>query len=273
MKQKKLLVSILVFLFSSTVAFGQFAIGISTGFLGAAFQSNSLVSSETDENGDETETISHFSLGGGVPINIAVNIPLTDMVFLDIGFSYLFGSRQTVMSSVNQEFMITEMSEAFTRQLRGTIGFCIHSESGLYGKFGAVLPLAGKTVVESTNSYSFGTVNSTMESKGMFSMGAYASTGYAFEIGNDLSLFGELHAVALNIKSNTSEVVSFSTSTGGTIADLEGYQIHTTFVDMIDENSNIQGNADFDADQPKDELRSTASFGGFGFVLGVALSF
>lgn len=279
MKNLKTLGMLLTMLLIGSVAYAQISVNIGTGYHSGAFKmSGEDATTTTVKDGNTTVENIYYSLGGGLPINIGVGIPVGDNMEVNADFCYWMGSTVTTMEGDatvdiggGNTLTQTGMTSVTSNQIRFMPGITYTTESGLYGRTALVLPLGGKTTftmeekeVNSGNGNETFT-NAEGESTGNFSLGASAALGYNIPIGDAMQLGLELQALALNIKSATQSLTSYEDNNGTTLDDIPTFIAETNFVDELDDNSNVFGNDDFDPDKAGDALAGMTSFGAWGF--------
>lgn len=220
----------------------------------------------------------YYSLGGGLPINFGVGFGVAENVMFNANFCYWLGSAVTVTDAdVSADLgqlgtlSLTGTAVAQSNQFRFNPGFTFGSESGLYARTGLIIPLGGKTTVtiETDQSSPLGSVTTkeVQETTGNFSIGASTAIGYAFGIADGMKLAFELQALALNIQGATSTIVSFEDNQDGDMDSEYPNTIdrETTFVDMLDGNSNNPDyNGDVDVNSPLEDFAQRQSFGAWG---------
>lgn len=285
MKNFKKLGMLVAMLFIGSVTYAQVSVVIGTGYHGGAFKMSGedATSITVKEDGSTTEENIYYSLGGGLPINIGVGIPVGDNLEINADFCYWLGSTVTTMEGDatvdiggGNTLTQTGMTSVTSNQIRFMPGLTYKTESGLYGRTALVLPLGGKTTFtmeESEKNSNSGNETFTKaegESTGNFSLGASLALGYNIEIGDNMMLGFELQALALNIKSASQMLTSYEDSDGTELDDFPTFVKETNYVDVIDDNSNVFGNDDFDPDKPSDALAGMTSFGAWGFNIRFA---
>lgn len=273
-------------LFIGSTAFAQIEISLGTGFLNGAFQATSdgldmenpfgkKITGDAAE--PDVENI-YYSLGGGIPINLGIGIPLTEHVTFNADFAYIMGSKVTIAeidasADLGQfgTLDITAMGTAQSTQIRFNPGLTFSSNAGLYARTGLVIPFAGKTVImlesEQTSQQGSVTTMEERETGGNFSIGAQTAIGYALALADNMRLGFELQAIALNIQSATSTITMYEDNQGGNLDSEypDTYDREVNYVDMLDANSNNEDyNDNYDTAQPMDDFANRQSFGAWG---------
>ncbi len=278
MKNTKNLLMLVCLLFAGFTTMAQIEVTLGTGFHSGAFKMTGPDATLTTGSNSEPEVENiYYSLGGGIPVNLGIGIPIGDNLTFNADFCYWLGTETTTME-VDQTDDIgggntlttTETLKVKSNQIRFMPGLTFKAENGLYARTSLVLPLGGKTTftssMEQVNSNGNTTfANAEGESTGNFSLGAAFAFGYAIELADNMMLGLELQSLALNIKSATRTLTSYEDNNGTTADDFPTVAKESNYVDAIDNNSNTPANPDFDIDKPMDELAGITSFGAWGF--------
>jgi hypothetical protein len=154
--------------------------------------------------------------------------------------------------------------------------FVLKANGGLYSRFGIFVPVAGKTVVTSTDSKFMGSYSLDMEaeSKGSLSIGVVAALGYSINLGDNLSIFGELQYSGLSSRSGTYKLTKYELNGKDNLDNLTTYQKEVEYVDEINSSSNNTAyNTNIDPDKPKEELKTTSPFSAVAINVGVIYKF
>ena len=286
MKNMKPLIMLVAIVFASSTAFAQIEISLGTGFLNGAFQStsdgfdmgNPMGKKVTGDAAEPDVENIYYSLGGGVPINLGIGIPISDHITFNADFAYVMGNKQSISEvdvsadlGPSGTLTLTGTGTAQSTQIRFNPGLTFSSDMGLYARTGLVIPLGGKTVInlESESTGPFGDVTSSEEREtgGSFTIGAQTAVGYAVELADNMKLGFELVAIALNIQSATSEITAYEDNQDGTLDSEypDTYDREVNYVDMLDASSNnADFNDDYDTSKPMDDFANRQSFGAWG---------
>lgn len=259
----------------ASMASAQINLNFGLGYHGGAFANNEGAMIDVEESTyDVTETALNYSMGGAIPITIGVGIPVSDNITLDANFEYRLGSSVTVadfdMPVPFSGAIANTVATAKSNQIRFMPSLMFHSgDDGLYGRFGLVLPVAGKTTITQETSFTGFNSTTTTEAKGAMSMGVVGGAGYKVELSRDLSFFGELQVIGLAIKSASSEVTAYE--------DNQGQSLEDAYPDVIDRETEyveeVGPNDNENSDQPMKEIYSKTSYGSLGLNVGIRFSF
>jgi hypothetical protein len=273
MKNTKILMTVLA-LFIAGTSFGQLSISLAAGYHQGAFQSNTFTQVDATPSG-VTATNQNYSLGGGIPIMLGLNFDVNEHVGVSLGLDYFMGATTTVAQGSNSVASPTQNSlgEAQSTQIR--VSPALYLSTGnegldLYTKFGLVVPVSGKTVVDATYWNSNIEYMSTMENTGAFSLGYRAGLGVKLNLPGALSVFGEVEAISLNIKGEGSTMTALSQGGTDILSSQNKITTETTFVDELTQNSNNPTyNSSPDSSMPAEELAGFTSFGSWGINVGI----
>ena len=233
-----------------------------------------------DANGDFTEENIYGTYGGGFDVNLDLGYNFSQNFGFGLGVDYLFGS--TVTRDEYTDPSQTSMTEVYTRQLRLSPNFTVRGNNeGMvqpYGGLGLVIPVTGTTYTNEEATYTGvnGTATKKIESKGQFTLGYEAFAGVYFKVPNDkVRIFAELRYTGLRIRAKEAEIVELMQPdmSTGTIIDVIDLRpdpyTEINFVDEIDQDTNANRNAG----DPIEQLRTSTNFSSFGIQVGVAMSF
>jgi hypothetical protein len=243
------------------------------------------VSSTTNADGTYTQSNVYNTVGSGVAAGLAGGYFFSEHLGFDLEAYYLHGSK--VLTSAIKSPGSTEENFAYTRQFRLSPSLVIRSGGERlrsYARFGLLLPVGGKTVIERMQDVTAPTAYTTSritEVKGAFSVGFTSAVGLQFGLTKNLALFGELNYAGLRIKSKTGEITEDKrVDADGTVTDYLADPNRTTFsrqlnfVDELNERSNTMMNpAAYDANKPMDTFARRSNFNNIGLRVGVIFSF
>lgn len=232
-------------------------------------------STVVSSTGDQTTTNNITSYGGGTNVGLNVGYMFSEHVGAELGFSYFLGSEVTSDMVSVPTGDLTVMRKSTQMRLAPSIVLTTGGDFALYTKAGLVLPVGGSTIinyVDGTNPNSV--VERDFEAKGAMSLGFQGAIGANYKLSDNLSIFGELSAVNLRIKSASNTMTRNSTNGTDVISLMDTYDKETTFVDELGPNSNNAGyNSDYKNTEAKEDLASTTNFNGFFINIGVKYSF
>lgn len=203
----KKLLSIVAVLFISTQAFSQFYISASGGYsIGSA---GTLMG--TSLNADQsTATNSYGSYGEGLNGQLRAGYFFNDTFGVELGLGYLHGADQVKDSyeSTTYGYEVTD-AKAYARAYGLTAALIYNFNESIYGKFGAVTKVGGKTVAEFTKTTPtpFGNIVSVGEQEyhGKLPLGFIGAMGYRYKVSDKVALFAELEYLGINVKRDYSK--------------------------------------------------------------------
>lgn len=208
---KKLLFFISAFV--ATNATAQYYVSVSGGAqMGSA---GTLMGTEVNANNTEL-TNKYGSFGEGLNAQIRAGYFFNEMFGIELGLGYLHGADQ-VRDSFRSYYgpssatPTTEVvdAKAYARAYGLSAALVYNFNEKVYGKFGAITKLGGKTVVELTRSTStpFGPVVTTgkQEYYGRIPLGFIAALGYKHKLTDKLNLFAELEYLGINVTRDKSK--------------------------------------------------------------------
>jgi len=267
MKKTNLLAAAFAATMISGGAFAQqFHVKENFGFFGSV--SKDVTGTSTDGT---QEKLMFGGLGGGVPLGISVTYMVNDNIGVDLGFSYLFGSR-TTMSEVTASGAEGSVVSR-TRQARLSPSFVMSTGNGaeelaVYSKIGFVLPVAGKTITDVSYDNFGGSgdkLTQTIESKGKISLGFTFAVGAMYPLSDNFSLFGELQYVGLSIRPSQSTYTEYSIGSTNVLNTLSDDQKTTKYVNKTESDGTMKAG---EALSP-----GATGFNALGFNLGLAINF
>jgi opacity protein-like surface antigen len=278
MKKQLLLI---VALFITTAMSAQFYAGLKFGY-GFGTQKSDFGNTITDNS----KTVEWATLGQGLTPGLKLGYFFGDNFGVELGINYMIGAEQTVLDYQqtkdlnNGKAGINALATASSNQLRLMPQLVYRWDNGFYGRFGLVIPIAGKTTITGEQTVDLAplqpakTENYEIELTGKFNMGFAGAFGYSFELSDNLGLFGEVEYVGLNIRGNTSEYTKYEVDGKDQLANMDVYDKNTNFVDELNSSSNNPAyNSNVDKTQPKDDLRSTSGYSSVRINIGITFSF
>lgn len=301
MKRNFLLVAAL---FSISLTYSQFYGGLSGGYSFGATQR--VNGTEVKLNGSALETTNIYgSYGAGFNGTLKFGYFFDEHIGTELSFGYLHGAEQTKADVSVPAYGMETDAVAYSRMYRTTLSLVYKIKNGMYGRFGILVPLGGKTVVEADDRRVI-EVNVSpdpdypimapanvatsyeLEIHGTPTIGFAGALGYNYALGNNLNLFAELEYLGLAIKSNDSEYVKYNQKVdiylppelGGTIITTE-----TTLDDLgdgryIDYEDTIKvpgdnwvDGDDYDNTKRGVDFKQSAPYDSFGFNIGITYTF
>ena len=258
--KKVLLLSLTLFIVSSLSA--QFYAGFGVGYgLGASKRVNG-----TEDTDNSTKNI-YGSYGQGLNANLKLGFMFSDNIGFELGTSYLIGASQTKYKS---EYIL---EEAKSSGLRLAPQLVIKLDNGFYSRFGMIIPVLGKTVITNTDEHFqvgptvFVKKETTMETKGSFSMGFIGAIGYAYALSDNMDLFAEVEYIGMSIKSGSAEFTQYDVNGENHLENMTTSQKEYEFVDEVMDSDNTS------SDEPTKMLKQKAPFSSIGLNIGIIMKF
>jgi len=274
---------VLTALLISGLSFAQLEVSLSTGY---AVGSAGMKLGESI-NLSETEN-SYGSYGEGANVQLRGTYYFNESFGVDLGLGYLHGTDQTVseVNVPNREVDAVARARAFGASTSIVYKFT----NNIYGRFGALLKLGGKTeavvydksVLSQAEADAFGIplgsyseTNYKEDFHGHFPLGFVGALGYKFNLNDNLNLFVEAEYYGISLKRKDSEITEFNTDVvlpDGTVAFAgfynidnlpNGYNKETTYVDNLS-NSNTDSSR---------KLSQKVPYSSFGINFGITYRF
>lgn len=274
---------VLTALLISSLSFAQVEVSLSTGY---AVGSAGMKLGESI-NLSETEN-SYGSYGEGANVQLRGTYYFNESFGVDLGLGYLHGTDQTVseVNVPNREVDAVARARAFGASTSIVYKFT----NNIYGRFGALLKLGGKTeavvydksVLSQAEADAFGIplgsyseTNYKEDFHGHFPLGFVGALGYKFNLNDNLNLFVEAEYYGISLKRKDSEITEFNTDVvlpDGTVAFAGFYNIdnlpnnynkETTYVDNLS-NSNTDSSR---------KLSQKVPYSSFGINFGITYRF
>ncbi len=273
----------LVVLFVTITTYAQVQISYSTGYaIGSA-------NTKLGEKISSSQTvISYGSYGEGTNFQLRVGYFFNDTFGVDLGIAYLYGADQIVtkVNLPNQEVNAIARGRAFGASPSIVYRFT----NNLYGRFGALIKIGGRTEAVVYNKVVFSEVQATAQGlplgsysetnyvedfHGRLPLGFIGAFGYKYDLNKSWSLFLEAEYLGISIKRNDSELAEFNTDIklpDGTVAVAgfytldnlpAGFNRTTTYVDELS-NTNTDSSI---------ELAQAVPYSSFGLNFGITYQF
>lgn len=189
----------------STYSFGQFYVSASGGYsIGSA---GTLMGTELDG----TTLKNHYgSFGEGLNAQFRAGYFFNDTFGVEMALGYLHGADQVRDSySTNDYGSVVTDAKAYARAYGLSAALIYNFNENIYGKFGAVTKVGGKTVAEFTKTTAspFGPIvaEGTQEFHGKLPLGFIGAMGYKYPISDKIAIFAELEYLGINVKRDYSE--------------------------------------------------------------------
>lgn len=276
-------ITMLVVLFVTITTYAQIQISYSTGYaIGSA-------NTKLGEKISSSQTvISYGSYGEGTNFQLRVGYFFNDTFGVDLGIAYLYGADQIVteVNLPNQEVNAIARGRAFGASPSIVYKFT----NNLYGRFGALIKIGGRTEAVVYNKVvfsegqataqglplgSYSETNYVEDFHGRLPLGFVGAFGYKYDLNKSWSLFLEAEYLGISIKRDDSELAEFNTDIklpDGTVAvpgfytldNLpEGFNRTTSYVDELS-NTNTDSSI---------ELAQAVPYSSFGLNFGITYQF
>lgn len=298
---KKILSIITLFLICSFVSETQ-AQGFIRGGGGAGFNVSKdafgIPSVEKDSNNIIIKQNTVFgSFGHGARFSVAGGYMITPYFGVELEMYYFLGFKQDYGSTkgpVGDQYNRT----GFSYQLRATPSLIVQAPLGKfqpYARFGVLIPLWGKTIIEENWNYSNGNSKEKQtDIDGKFSVGFESSIGLQYNITDNLGIYVQATYTGLRIKSDKAVVSKDMTTNkdGSKKNNLENAKAMLTqiqFQDVLTEESNtssilavtgqipediiIKIKNKIDQDKPLNLPTQTSTFNSLSFSIGIKYTF
>ena len=273
----------LAVLLSGFYAFPQFYISTSGGFAtgSAEVKLGEIVTVGSTE-------ASYGSYGEGLNLQLRAGYFFNDTFGVDIGIGYLYGSDQTVTKVTLPSSEVDAIARGRAFGLSPSLVYKF--TKNLYGRFGALLKIGGRTEAVVYNkqvfsdaqaaglglpSGSYSETNFVENFHGRLPLGFTGSFGYKHDFADNFAFFIEAEYFGISIKRDYSELQEFNTNIvlpDGTVAipgfntldNLpDGFNIRTDYVDELS-NTNTDSSI---------ELAQSVPYSSFGVNIGVTYNF
>lgn len=175
----------------------------------------------TSLNASQTEAKNHYgSYGEGANYQIRAGYMFNDTFGVELGVGYLQGANQNKDSFVQDKTgVITETTNAiaYGRAYGLTASLVYKFTQNIYGRFGALTKIGGKTVAEFTKNTNtpFGPIVSVgkQDFHGRFPFGFNAALGYTHKLSDHFKLFAELEYLGIQVTRDNSVFKSLNITT------------------------------------------------------------
>ncbi len=294
---------LLAALFTMSLTYSQFYAGLSGGYSFGATQR--VNGTEVKLNGSTMSTTNIYgSYGEGFNGTLKLGYFFNEHLGAELNLGYLYGSDQTKADVSIPAYGMTTDATAHSRVFRSTLSLVYKINNGLYGRFGAYIPLGGKTEVEASDQRIVNeiigvdpgtgepiranlTVNTDydMEIHGTPTIGFAAALGYEYSLSDNLKLFGEMEYLGLAIKSKDAKYTSYH-QTVKLPAEMGGTIIKDTKLEDLGDGKNIEykdtinvpgdnwvDGDDYDQTKKGVDFKQSAPYDSFGFNIGIKYVF
>ncbi|KGL63419.1 outer membrane beta-barrel protein [Polaribacter sp. Hel1_85] len=279
---KHYIIAFAAFLISAT-SFAQFQISASTGY---AIGSAGMKIGEKI-NISETEN-TYGSYGEGFNLQLRGTYFFNETFGVDLAFGYLNGADQTVSKVTLPNTDVNAIARA--RAFGASTSIVYQFTNNIYGRFGALIKLGGKTeaVVYKKSIFSdaqataiglpsgsYSETNYVEDYHGHFPLGLVAALGYKFDLNTNLSLFVEAEYYGISLKRKDSEITEFNTDfvlSDGTVAVSNVYSLDNLPADVYKESTYVDNLSNTNTDGSK-KLSQKVPYSSFGINFGITYKF
>lgn len=226
--------------------------------------------------GDQTETNIYGSYGGGTNFGLSLGYNFSEYLGAELGFNYFLGSSVTSTDVTVPTGTVTVTGKSTQMRISPLLVVSTGGDVALYGKGGFVLPVGGSTMIEVRNSTNpLAVEEQDMEAKGALSLGFQGALGVKFDFASNLSLFGEVSAVNLRIKSASRSLTRYTVNDTDVLGTLDTYNKETTYVDELNSSSNNTSYnlTGVDMTRAKEDLAAKTNFSAIFFNVGIRYNF
>ncbi|WP_405604958.1 hypothetical protein [Polaribacter sp. Asnod1-A03] len=281
----KQLITVLAIILTSTITYGQFQVSASTGYAigSAGMKLGEKINTTSTEN-------TYGSYGEGLNFQLRGTYFFNNKIGADLALGYLNGADQTVSEVTLPTTEVDAIARA--RAFGASLAIVYKFTDNIYGRFGALIKIGGKTeaIVSSKSVFSDAEATALGLDSGSYTqtdyvedfhghlpLGFVAALGYTFELDKHFSLFIEGEYYGISLKRKDSELASFNTdvfTSNGTLAVAgfysldnlpDGFVKKTTYVDNL-------SHVDAATDVSK-ELSQKVPYSSFGINFGIIYKF
>ena len=221
---KKHLLLLVAFLIA-TSASAQFYVSSSGGY--AIGSAGVLMGTELNAAGTKA-TNEYGSFGEGLNAQFKGGYFFNDTFGLELGLAYLHGADQVRDSYKMTDGVISEIvdTKAYGRAYGLSASLVYNFNEKIYGKFGAITKLGGRTAAEftRTNPTPFGNIVSvgTQDYHGRPPLGFIAALGHKFKLSDNFDFYAELEYLGINVTRDNSEFTALTIDLPGIPANALG---------------------------------------------------
>ncbi|CAG2532618.1 outer membrane beta-barrel protein [Maribacter sp. HS] len=280
MKYKMLIAVLAIF---STTAYGQWQVSASSGYAvgSAGMKLGERITTTETEN-------SYGSYGEGTNFQLRGTYFFDDSFGFDLGVGYLHGADQdiSVVSLPDTEVNAVARARAFGASASVVYKFT----NNIYGRFGALLKLGGKTegviyqksVFSEAEAEAFGVpegsyseTNYKEDFHGHFPLGFVGALGYKYDLDDNFSLFVEAEYYGISLKRKDSEISEFNTDVklpDGTVA-VSGLYTIDNLPEGVDRTTTYVDNLSNTNTDTSKELSQKVPYSSFGLNIGITYKF
>lgn len=239
------------------------------------------------------------SFGQGWRAGLTGGFRFNHVVAVELGVNYFRSEENTMAKQTgyignNRVLALEAVGQVSAFDLTPTLVFHLPTQMKFrpYLKMGAVVPIHGYLDINTTASDQTGTIAKTVNPnfvaieltrservKPKPTIGFIGAAGFNYPIGKNLSFFSEIEYRNVSVNSDSKEVKSFNAT--GTLAngnkvnvglsDLPTGVRETNYHKTLTSSSNVPGTANYNPNQPSDDLKSYINIGGLGLNVGLKI--
>lgn len=266
-----------------TISYGQWQVSASSGYaIGSATMKlgERITASETEN--------SYGSYGEGTNFQLRGTYFFDDSFGFDLGVGYLHGTDQdiSVISLPSTEVDAVARARAFGASASVVYKFT----NNIYGRFGALLKLGGKTegVIYQKSVFSeeeaealgvpdgsYSETNYKEDFHGHFPLGFVGALGYKYDLDDNFSLFVEAEYYGISLKRKDSEISEFNTDVklpDGSVA-VSGLYTIDNLPEGVNKNTNYVDELSNTNTDTTQELSQKVPYSSFGLNIGITYKF
>lgn len=280
---RKNLLLLLVTIVMATSASAQYYVSASGGLsIGSAGM-------KLGEEVSATKTTNYYgSFGEGINFQLRGGYFFNETFGLEVGLGYLYGVDQTIrkVNLPTQEVDAVARARAFGFTTSAVYNFT----DNLYGRFGALVKVGGKTeaVVYNKEVFpdatatalglpfgSYSVTEFTEDYHGHLPLGFTGAFGYKHPIGENLDLFVEAEYLGVSVKRKDSEIQSFNTDVmlpDGTVAMARLYSLDNLPPEYVIKSNYEDERAHTETDASV-KLSEKVPYSSFGINFGITYTF
>lgn len=267
-----------------------------------SLQPRDYVFSINPSNGAQTrisERTITGSFGQGWRAGLTGGFRFNDVVAVELGVNYFRSEENTMAKQTgyignNRVLALEAVGQVSALDLTPSLVFHLPTQMKFkpYLKMGAVVPVYGYLDINTTVSDQTGTIARTVNPnftaieltrservKPKPTIGFLGAAGFSYPIGKNISFFSEVEYRNVSVNSDSKEVRSFNaTGTLGNgakvnvgLSDLPTAVRETNYHKTLTSSSNVAGTANYNPNQPSDDLKSYINIGGLGLNVGLKI--
>ena len=171
----------------------------------------------TELNASQTKATNEYgSFGEGMNVQFKGGYFFNDTFGVELGLAYLHGADQVRDSYKMTDGVISEIvdAKAYGRAFGLSASLIYNFNDKIYGKFGAITKIGGRTGAEftRTNPTPFGNIVSVGEQDfhGRPPLGFIAALGHKFKLSDNLNFYAELEYLGIQVTRDNSEFTKLS---------------------------------------------------------------